>query len=335
MKRIATILFSLLFLSLSVMTASTPTLAFGATANPAKVTPVAKAAPKPPAINAGASVLMDLNSGEVLYSKNMNYKYGPASTTKIMTALLTLENCKLEDVVVVGKKPPFEGGSKIYILEGEKLTIEQMMYGLMLTSGNDVANALAEHISGSVEEFAKLMTKRAKEIGCLNTHFSNANGLKNDNHYTSAYDLALITRKAMESPIFRKVVSTVNYQIPPTNKQKQIRYLHNHNKMLSVKIDKYPGADGVKTGYTIKSKYTYVGSATRNGRTLIAVFLFDNKGFYKETANLFNYGFKNFYNKKLYAKTDLISYLKPKGTDLSIPVYPEKDIEVILKKAIL
>lgn len=292
----------------------------------------AEAASSPPVINASGSVLMDLNSGEIIFEKNSHSEYAPASTTKIMTALLALEKCKLNDKVVIGRNPPFEDGSKIYLLEGEEVTVEQLLYAMMLESANDAALALAEHISGSKEAFAKLMNERAKELGCTNTNFVNPNGLYNKSHYTSAHDLAVITEKAMENSVFRQIVSTVSYKLLPTNKQKQVRFLHNHNKMLSVKSDKYPGADGVKTGYTVKSKHTYVGSATQNGRTLIAVFLYDDTTFYKESAKLFNYGFNNFTDKQILSKNSAASILTLKDDNTQIPVYPERDVYVTIPK---
>lgn len=279
-----------------------------------------------PVVNAQGAVLMDFSSGQVLFNKNSTSRFAPASTTKIMTALLTLEKCKLDDKVIVGPKPPFEDGSKIYLLEGEQVTVEQLLYALLLPSANDAALALAEHISGSKEAFAVLMNERAKQLGCKNTNFLNPNGLYDKNHYTSAYDLALIASKAMEIPEFRKIVSTLSYNIAPTNKQSQTRFLHNENKLLFNKKYKYPGADGIKTGYTVKAKHTYVGSATRDGRTLIAVFLCDEKSFYTEAANLFNYGFSNYKDQKILSKADPVSNLKIKsGTD-EIPAYPEKDL---------
>lgn len=287
---------------------------------------------KTPTANAKGAVLMDLNSGQLLYEKNSHGRYPPASTTKIMTALLTLEKCKLDEKVIVGKNPPYEDGSKIYLINGEELTVQQLLYALLLESANDAALALAEHISGSKEAFAQLMNQRAKELGCTDTHFVNPNGLYDKNHYTSARDLALITEKAMENPIFRKMVSTTSYNLPPTNKQKLTRYFHNHNKLLTVKKDKYPGGDGVKTGYTVKSKHTYVGSATRNGRTLIATFLYDDKTYYQETAALFNYGFSNFIDDKILSKSTIAGTLKLKDDKTEIPVYPEKDIYITIPK---
>jgi serine-type D-Ala-D-Ala carboxypeptidase (penicillin-binding protein 5/6) len=255
---------------------------------------VAKTSPK---ITAQGAVLIDLNNGRVLLQKNSNNKYAPASTTKVMTALLTLEKCKLDEKVIVGKNPPLEDGSKICLIEGETLTVKQLLYALLLPSANDAALALAEHISGSKQAFANLMNKRAKELGCKNTNFVNPNGLYDKNHYTSAYDLSLIASKAMKFSEFRKIVSTLSFKLMPTNKQPIIRYLHNENKILFNRIDKYSGAVGIKTGYTVKAMHTYVGAATRKGITLIVVLLHDEKGYYKETANLFNYGFKKLLKK--------------------------------------
>lgn len=292
----------------------------------------AEATVKPPKINAPGVVLMDLNSGQILFEKNSHNKYAPASTTKVMTALLTLEKCKLFDKVTVGPKPPYEDGSKIYLINGEELTVEQLLYALLLESANDSALALAEHISGTKEAFAKLMNDKAAELGCKDTHFCNPNGLYEKAHYTSANDLAIITEKAMENPIFRKMVATTSYNILPTNKQKATRYLHNHNKLLTVKKDKYPGADGVKTGYTIQAKHTYVGSATKNGRTLITTFLYDDASFYKESATLFNYGFNNFIDKKVLSMATTPGKFKLKGDNAEIPVNPERDVYITIPK---
>jgi D-alanyl-D-alanine carboxypeptidase (penicillin-binding protein 5/6) len=287
-----------------------------------------------PKVTAQGGILVDLNSGKILLEKNSHNRYAPASTTKIMTALITLEKCNLSDKVLIGKNPAFEDGSKIYVLDGEILTVEQLLYALLLPSANDAALALAEHISGSKEAFAKLMNARAKELGCKDTNFLNPNGLYDKNHYTSAYDLSLIASKAMEIPKFRQIVSTLSYNIMPSNKQAETRYLHNENKLLFSKAYKYPGADGVKTGYTVKSKHTYVGSATRNGRTLLVVFLYDDKVFYQESASLFNYGFNNFNDLKILSKNIIVKNIRLKGSSQDIPVYPEKDLSFTIANGI-
>lgn len=275
-------------------------------------------------ITAEGAVLMDLVTGQILYSKNMDQKCAPASTTKIITALITLEKCQLTDKVIVGKKPPFEDGSKIYLIEGEELTVEQLLYALLLESANDSALALAEHISGSKEEFAKLMNQKALEIGCKNTNFANPNGLYEENHYTTALDLALISKKAMENETFRKIVSTVSYQIPPTNKQPETRYFHNHNKFIKYK-SKYPGVDGVKTGYTDKARHSFVGSVTRGNRKLLAVVLKDEQPPYDDVMKLFDYGFNNFNYEKIISKDDLIENIKVSGSNTEIPICANED----------
>lgn len=145
-------------------------------------------------ITAEGAILINADTGQILFEKNSNLKFAPASTTKILTALIALDKCSLNDKVIVGKKPPYVEGSKIYIHEGEEFTIEQLVYALLLSSANDAAEAIAEHISGSVEEFAKLMNEYAKEIGCSSSNFVNPHGLYDDNHYTTAYDLALIAK---------------------------------------------------------------------------------------------------------------------------------------------
>lgn len=283
-------------------------------------------------VTAKGCLLMDLDSGKILYSKNINQRFAPASTTKIMTALITLEKCNLDEKVIVGKKPPYEEGSKIYLLEGEELTIEQLLYAMMLESANDAALALSEYISGSKENFAQLMNQKALELGCKNTNFVNPNGLYDDNHYTCAADLAIIARSAMENPIFKKIVATKSYQIPPTNKQPQVRYLNNHNKLLTTRGYKYEGADGVKTGYTIKANHTFVGSATKNNMHLLTVFLNSDKNYYADSRKLFDYGFKNYTTQKILSKDEPFSQINI-DSNTSIPVFCEKDYYVTFKNS--
>lgn len=283
-----------------------------------------------PNLTAEGAVLIDLNSGQILYSKNINNKYAPASTTKIMTALITLEKCQLNDIVTVGKNPPYEDGSKIYLYEGEQVTVEQLLYAMMLESANDAALALAEYIGGSKEGFAKMMNDKAAELGCKNTHFTNPNGLYDVNHYTSSYDLALITKKAMENPTFRMFVSTKSYNMAPTNKQSQTRYFHNHNKMLTTKTYGYPGIDGVKTGYTIQAKHSFVGSINRNGMQLAVIIMKGDKAGYDDAKKLFDYGLNTFITKKIIDKNTEISNIN--AGSVTIPVYPENDLYVTLPR---
>jgi D-alanyl-D-alanine carboxypeptidase len=268
----------------------------------------------------------------VLYEKNINEKLAPASTTKIMTAMLTLEKCKLDDKVVVGKAPPFEDGSKIYLFEGEEITVKDLLYAMMLESANDAALALAEHIGGSKEGFAALMNQKAKELGCYNTNFTTPNGLYEENHYTTAYDLSIIAREAMKNDKFREIVTTLSYQIKPTNKQPQVRYMNNLNKFLTNPKYKYEGTTGVKNGYTTKSKNTLVASAVRGDLSLLAVALKDENNIYEDVAKLLDYGFDNFSSQKILSTTDIIKEIKIGNSDDIIPAYPENDFYIDFPK---
>ena len=290
--------------------------------------PIYSKAYEKPSINAESGILMDLNTGQILYEKNINEKLAPASTTKILTALITLEKCKLDDKVVVGPKPPFEDGSKIYLLEREEITVKDLLYAMMLESANDAALALAEYISGSSLEFSKLMNKRAVELGCNNSNFVNPNGLYEDNHYTTAYDLALIGKAAMENTTFREIVSTEYYEIKPTNKQVETRYIYNIDKLIRGTQYKYKGADGVKTGYTTKSKNTIVASATRGNQKILAVQLRSENDLYEDSIKLLDYGFNAFKSEKLVDSSLVYSSIKIKGTKESISVFPKQDFYV-------
>ncbi|MFW5630057.1 MAG: D-alanyl-D-alanine carboxypeptidase family protein [Acetivibrio ethanolgignens] len=258
--------------------------------------------PKGPSVNAKAAVLMDASTGLVLYEKNAHKKEYPASTTKILTTLLALENCSLKETVTFSHNAVFNlevGSSHIGIDEGEKLTVEQCLYAIMLASANEVSTGIAEHISGSVEEFAKLMNARAKELGCLNTHFANANGLHNDEHYTSAYDMALIGRAAMQNPTFRKITATKRYTISPTNKHENENVFPNHHKMLIDSPFQYEYCIGGKTGYTSKAGNTLVTFAKKGNVTLVCVVMRANgptspENEYTDTTKLFEWGFENF-----------------------------------------
>ncbi|ERI90263.1 serine-type D-Ala-D-Ala carboxypeptidase [Clostridiales bacterium oral taxon 876 str. F0540] len=285
-----------------------------------------------PSVSADSAVLMDATTGTILYAKNMNTAYPPASTTKTMTALLTLENTKLDDVVKVSKKVPFVDGSKIGLYEGEELHVKDVLYGMLLLSGNDCAEALAEHVGGSIEGFAALMNKRAKELGCENTNFVNPSGLYDSNHKTSAKDLALIMRELIKHPEFREISSTFAYKIPPTNLHPDGINLANENKLINKNsMYYYAPAEAGKTGYTIQSQHSYVASASKNGHRLIAAFVHDeHKNFYVDAKNLFEYGFNNFNLVKLYSKGDSVTtYNEDK---LSIPLLAEDDYYYVKEK---
>lgn len=293
---------------------------------------IVSAETSPPKVSADGAILMDAVTGEILYEKNIDKPYPPASTTKIMTALLTLEKCKLDDVVVVGKKPPFADGSKIYIHEGEQLKVKDLLYALLLASANDCAEALAEHISGSTEEFAKLMNERAKELGCKDTNFINPNGLYNDKHRTSAKDLALIMRELVKHPEYTAISTTLSYKIPPTNKSKEARPLWNSNKLVQkASMYYYSGCEGGKTGYTVQSDHSYVASVTKNGQRLIVALIHDkNKTFFPDAKNLFDYGYNNFELVKMYSKNDIVTNYSQK--DLNIKLLAANDFYYVKSK---
>ncbi len=220
------------------------------------------------ALSAKSAVVIDAQMGRVIYEHNAYEIGAPASTTKIMTALVALEKGKLDKIVKVSKRAAAVEGSSIWLAEGEKMTLENLLYGLMLSSGNDAATAIAESVGGSEKRFVDLMNKKVKELGLKNTHFDNPHGLSSDEHYTTAYELALIAREALKNPLLAKIVATKKHSIPWEG-HTYMRSLTNHNKLLNL----YEGANGVKTGYTKASGRTLVSSATRDGVTLIAVTL--------------------------------------------------------------
>ena len=252
----------------------------------------------PPEIVGQAGLVMDVLTGKVLYEKNAHSPFEPASTTKIMTAILALEKGNLSDIVVTSEEPPRVDGSRIYLEEGEKLTLEQMLYGMILNSGNDAAVAIAEHIGGDIESFVKMMNAKAREIGAYHTTFVNPSGLPDEGHLTTAYDLALISRYALLNlPKFRKIVSTKTLEIP-WQAEEWDRQLINLNKLLW----NYEGADGVKTGYTSTAGRTLVASATRDGWQLISVVLKSDANIWSDSMALLDYGFENFEIKNLVGK---------------------------------
>ncbi|HWI63513.1 MAG TPA: D-alanyl-D-alanine carboxypeptidase family protein, partial [Symbiobacteriaceae bacterium] len=227
----------------------------------------------PPILPARAYLLMDATTGQVLYAENGETILPMASTTKIMTAILALERGKMSDVVTAGQKPYDTGGSTIYLDLGEQQSLQNLLYALMLESANDSAVAIAEHLAGTEEKFAEWMNAKAKEIGATRTHFVNSHGLHDPDHYTTAKDLALIARYAMQNPDFRKLVQTEEATIPgfhpPDGDPNPERKLTNHNRLLGY----YDGITGVKNGYTEEALLTNVASAKRGDTELIAVIL--------------------------------------------------------------
>lgn len=218
-------------------------------------------------VSADSACLICADTGEIIYAKNEKERRTMASTTKIMTGILALENSEPSEIVAVSKNAERQEGTSIYLREGERISMTDLVYGLMLNSGNDAAVAIAEHVSGSVDEFAKKMNEKAAEIGAKNTSFKNPNGLDSEGHYTTAYDLALIGAYAMKNDKFREIVGTKS----KTGRLDggQILYFSNHNKLLNM----YDGAVGIKTGFTKASGRCLVSAAEREGVMLIAVTL--------------------------------------------------------------
>ena len=240
-------------------------------------------------LGARAFVLMDATSGRILVEKNSENKMPMASTTKIMTAILALENGDLNSTVSVSPKAASVGGSSFYLRSGESLSLESMLYGLLLPSGNDAAVAIAEHIGGSQEKFVQMMNKKALELGALNTHFANPHGMDDPEHYTTAKDLAVIAKHAWNYNKFREIVQTKTKEIRDGN---YVRQIFNTNRLLW----QFEGADGIKTGYTGKAGRCLVATASRKGFRLISVVLGSSDHF-KDSQKLLDYGFAN-YNLK-------------------------------------
>ena len=253
--------------------------------------------PHGPEIGAEAAIVMEAGTGTILYAKNIHEELFPASTTKIMTCLLAVENANLSDTITFSNDAVFSvphDGSSIGMDVGESITLEQALYGIMVGSANEVANAVGEHVSGSIDAFVDLMNKRVREIGCTNTHFSNTNGLQADDHYTSAYDLALIAEKFFENEFLCRIGNTPRYHFTPTETQPDDFYLNNKHKLINGEI-KYEGIVGGKTGYTSLARETLVTCAEKNGMRLICVVLKEESpAQFTDTVTLFEYGFNNF-----------------------------------------
>ena len=269
------------------------------------------AATPEPALIGETAILMDMSTGKILYEKKAREQRFPASTTKILTALLALENLDVNQKVTVDDQTPYEvEGSHIALEPGEVLTVEQLLCAMMTASANDCALVLGKAVSGTTEKFAQLMNKRAKELGAENTNFVNPNGLHDNAHLTTAYDLAVIARYAMTNPktsqAFRQLVTTYKYEIPPTNIKTEPRYLYNTNRLLydtvnkvvvngQKRVFKYEGVTGIKTGYTSHAGGTLVASAKRGDTELLAVVMKStDPGRFADCMAMLDWGFENF-----------------------------------------
>ena len=253
--------------------------------------------PVGPEISAQSAILMDANTGVILYSKNIHEKLYPASVTKILTCLLAIENGNLDDMVPFSHEAVFSvptDGSKMGMDVGESLTLEECLYGIMVASANEVANAVAEYTAGTIDDFIDMMNDYAAEIGCENSHFVNTNGLHDDNHYTSAYDLAVISRLFFQNELLCKISNTPKYHLEPSATQPDDIYMKNKHRLITEEIE-YEGIIGGKTGYTDNARQTLVTCAEQNGMKLICVVLKEESPTqFTDTVELFDYGFQNF-----------------------------------------
>lgn len=283
---------------------------------------------------------MKVKHGNVLYSKNSSKIMYPASTTKIMTAILAIENCDLTEKATVSQNAVSlvpSGYTNAKLVPGEKLSVEDLLYALMLNSANEAANVLAEHVSGSIDKFVVLMNEKAKELGCKSTNFLNANGMHNENHYTTAEDLAIIANYCMENETFKKIVSTYTYELPTTELYtNNDRIMTNTNALINPKSQYYyEYAIGVKTGFTTQAGNCLVSCAEKDGIQLICVTLkagsTTNNSSYRfaDSKTLLEYGFENFSLQTLIEKDTIIDNIEVLNATKG-----SKNINIVTKESI-
>lgn len=280
-----------------------------------------------PKISASAAILVEAVSGMILYAKNEHSRRAPASTTKILTAIVTLEVGNLQDVVTVSKQAAATGGSSLWLKTGDRIRLGELLKGTLLRSGNDGCVAIAQHLAGTEKAFVELMNRKAKEVGALNTNFRNTHGLRAPSHYTTAFDLAQITRYAMNNTEFARIVSSKEESIE-WYEGKKTANVRNTNRLLW----SFAGADGVKTGTTNEAGHCLVASATRDGRKFIAVVL-NSPNRWGEAASLLEYGFNSF-SLHLLAKADQpVTDLRiPSGWPNRVQVYPRENLMAVLPR---
>lgn len=289
--------------------------------------------PEGPENNSGAVCLLDADTGAILYDKNMDEQRYPASITKILTALLVIENKQMTDTVTFGEQAVSEsipGNARINVQLGETITVEDALHAILLASANEVCTQLAIDIAGSVEAFADMMNERAAALGCTNTHFTNANGLPDPNHYTSAHDMALIMQECIKNETFCRIESDLTYTIQPTNMTAAPRDLQNHHAMLFQDGQwGYKGAFAGKTGYTDEAHNTLVTAAKRNNMTLVCVVLTcDNLDYINDTRTVLDFGYNNFthYTLKNTKKESLSGVVTlPKNAKIKAATYTDPD----------
>lgn len=272
--------------------------------------------PEAPGVWANAAVLTDAESGRVLYDKNAHVKVPVASTTKMLTALVVRDRCKLCDEVTVSKAASAVGEQGITLTPGEKLSVEQLLNAMLIQSANDAACALAEHAGGSVAAFATLMNEKATELGAKDSHFMNPHGLDQKDHYSTAYDLAVIGRALLSDPVLSKIVVASKYTIPYPGHPWE-RVAQNHNEILT----KYQGSTGIKTGYTVPAGWCLVASATKDGKSLIASIL-NSSHRADDAACLFDYGFNSTARMQFVKKGQKIG-------ETRLSAYPRRYVPVV------
>ncbi|MHB1126222.1 MAG: D-alanyl-D-alanine carboxypeptidase family protein [Bacillota bacterium] len=271
--------------------------------------------PAEPKITAEAAVLMDMRTGQILWSKNEGNRQTPASTTKILTALLAIEKGQLTDLVTASNEATRVYGTKVYLQPEEKQTLEDLLYAMMLNSANDAAMAVAEHIGGTIEDFSRLMNEKARELGAVDSNFANPHGLTDNKHYTTARDLAIITRAAMKNATFRKIVSTKTREWRPGDPKTELVRLYNINKLLT----SYSGVTGVKTGYTSEAGQCLVASASRYGQEYIAVMLGSSgSAIWNDASQLLDYAFDNYQSLELAGDKQVATRIEVDGVPLAI-----------------
>lgn len=282
-----------------------------------------------------SAILMDASSGKILYEKNSHEKLPPASVTKVMTMLLVCEalesnKIKEDDDVQISETASSMGGSQIFLEPGELQKVDTLLKAIAVASANDACVAMAEYIGGSVEEFVAMMNNRAKELGMKDTNFVNTNGLPVDNHYTSAYDIALMSRELLKHKKISKYLTTWMDEVVVGKKQAKIG-ISNTNKL----VKHYQGATGVKTGFTQQAKYCLSASALRNGTHLIAVTLCAETSpiRFKDATTLLNYGFANYESVKICDANQKVATVKfPKGSIENVDLVSKEDLSVLIKK---
>jgi len=278
-------------------------------------------------ISAHAYAVLEAGSNRVLYQRNMNEKLPMASTTKVMSAIIALEKGNLNDVIEIKKEWTGIEGSSIYLKEGEKLTLEDLLHGMMLVSGNDAAVSVANHIGGSIDGFAKMMNKKAKELGMKNTNFVNPHGLPDDNHYTTAYDFALLASYAMKNENFVKIINDKKWSMSYEGRENE-RVIYNRNKLLI----SYEGSNGIKTGFTKKARKCYAFAAKRNDMQVVGVLL-HSENHYGESKILLDMSFNDFTLKKIIEQDDYIKTVPMNDSKTGIlKLTASKDVYFPLRK---